>query len=442
MAGKHAILSPSGFKALMICPGKPAMEMGLPDESSEYADEGTAAHFLGSTCLETSTMPGDYLGRKIAVFGDQTLWWSDPPPPAYQKYPDRAPRTFKVDDDMVEAVETYIKTVREYQGDTGELFVEQSLPIGHITGEEGAEGTGDAIVLRDDEIIVIDLKYGRGVEVEAEENPQLMLYALGALEKFGLAYDFVRVRMVISQPRARSAPSEWDLPLAALVEWGMKQAEPAAKLAQSQIDARSNGLGELKLLNPHEDACRFCRAKSTCPKLEATVKDALDAEFTDLTTADAVGAEELIQTLVDNVPVDLLGAKMDAVALIEDWCKAIRGRVEKQLLAGSPVAGYKLVQGKQGNRAWTDADDAEALMKSMRLKREEMYDFKIISPTTAEKVLKDSPKRWKKVLPLITRSEGKPSVAPVSDKRPALEIKPVESEFSVIAEPATAEDLV
>jgi hypothetical protein len=144
--------------------------------------------------------------------------------------------------------------------------------------------------------------------------------------------------------------------------------------------------------------------------------------------------------LTVGLSVDQLGAKMAAVELVEQWCKAIRARVESQLLGGREVAGFKLVQGKRGSRAWTDANEAEAVMKSMRLKREEMYDMKLISPTSAEKILKANPKRWNRIAPFITQADGKPSVAPVSDKRPALELKPIESEFEVINE--GAEDLV
>lgn len=441
MTGNHAVLSPSGFKALMLCPGKPAMEMGLPDNGNEYSSEGTAAHFLGSECLTHGLNAIYYAGRKIIVTPDGACW--DDGVGAKPTAP-----TFKVDEEMVEAVQVYIDTVRgiiaahKLKGATVELFVEQALPIGHITGEEGAEGTGDCIIVAaypDGKTIIEvgDLKYGKGVEVSAEDNPQLKLYALGALEKFGMVYDFTEAVCWISQPRIKSEPSETTYGVDALFKWADEVATPVANLALGLYDSQK-GLDDF--LNPAEEACRFCKAKATCPALTGKVQEAIEAEFTDLTTADALGKEEIIKELVAAVPVDLLGAKMDAVALIEDWCKAIRGRVEQQLLAGNAVAGYKLVQGKQGNRAWVDADQAEAAMKSMRLKKDEMYDLKLISPTTAEKILKDSPKRWKKVQELITRSDGKPSVAPVSDKRPALEIKPVESEFVAIAE--GAEDLV
>lgn len=416
MTTQHALLSPSGFKALMLCPAKPAMERGLPDDSSEYADEGTAAHEIGAKCLAYDRNAVDYLGQTVQV----------------------GERIFTVDQDFADAVQVYVDLVRDLRGD-GELFVEQALPIGHVTGEVGAEGTGDAVIIRGNEIIVVDLKFGRGVEVDADMNPQLMLYGLGALEKFDLVGDIEHVRVVVSQPRITHVASEFALRASELVQWGMQTAGPAAKKAMHIYNGEHIYKVVEQWCEPHEDACRFCKAKGTCAALADSVKSALELEFTDLTTEDAIGGQELIEHSVRRLYPDDLGAKMQAIPLIEMWCKAIRAAVEKELLDGGPVAGFKLVQGKKSARAWSDAAEAETVMKSMRLKKDEMYDFSLISPTTAEKLLKKTPKRWNRVAPLITQSEGKPSVAPLSDKRPALEMKPIESEFEHIG---AAEDLV
>lgn len=426
MSGQHAILSPSGFRALMLCPAKPAMERGLPDDSSDYADEGTAAHYLGSTCLDNGMSASKYLGMYVAVSDTSQSITTDAI---------GLGKHYAIDADFAMHVQTYIDTVHDYLGD-GSLFVEQALPIGHITGEEGAEGTGDAVILRGDELIVIDLKFGRGIEVEADDNPQLMLYALGALERFDLVGDIQRVRMVICQPRL-DVVSEATMDVAALREWAERVATPAAQCAHM---VWVNPTLATDYCNLHPDACRFCKAKSTCPALAASVQSALQAEFTDLTTQDATARDEIVQRLAHEVAPDNLGAKMDAVELVEMWCKAIRARAESELLAGRGVAGWKLVAGRKSARQWADAIAAEAELKRMRLKKEQMYDLSLISPTTAEKLLKAQPKRWKKVQPLIVQNDGKPSVAPVADKRPALAIQPVESEFEVIAE--TAEDLV
>ena len=433
MSGKHAILSPSSAHRWMVCTGAPSMEQGIEDKGSEYADEGTAAHFLGAICLTEKTDAKNYIGRGIVLWESEDAsgesWREHVPTLAKRK------AEFVVDGDMIDYVQRYVDLVREYAVG-GELLVEQALPIGHLTGEEDAEGTGDAVVLRESEITVADLKYGRGVEVSAIDNKQLKLYGLGALEKYSILGDFTSVRLVIIQPRINSAPSEWVISVDELLLFAkevMIQSAQSMELWDREIEELT------EFLTPGTDTCQWCKAKATCPKLSGFVEEAIGAEFTDLTTADALEQESTIKKLI---PSDTsLGAKMDTLELIEGWCKAIRAEVERELLAGKPVAGYKLVQGRKSARSWSDATEAETVIKSMRLKQEQMYDLKLISPTTAEKVLKESPKRWKRIESLISQSEGKPSVAPVTDKRPSLELKPLEDSFDVI-EPSVAEDLV
>lgn len=140
------------------------------------------------------------------------------------------------------------------------------------------------------------------------------------------------------------------------------------------------------------------------------------------------GAEQSIAGADDQT----LAVMMDAVDLVEMWPKAVRAEVERRLLAGGAVPGYKLVQGRQGNRAWSDPVEAENLFKTFRLKKEEMYDFTLISPTSAEKLAADGligKKQWPKAQALMVRSEGKPSVAPASDKRPAIVLTAVADDF-------------
>ena len=128
-----------------------------------------------------------------------------------------------------------------------------------------------------------------------------------------------------------------------------------------------------------------------------------------------------------------LAACLSKADLIEDWVKAVRAEVERRLLAGSEVPGYKLVAGKKGNRAWSKPADVEALLKSMRLKEAEMYDFKLISPTSADKLAKAGtigPRQWPKLQEMITQKDGEPHVAPASDSRPALTVTPVVDDFT------------
>lgn len=209
MSGYHAKLSPSGAHRWMACPGSVVLEADIPDTGSVYADEGTAAHTLASYCLIDGMDADDYLGEAIRV----------------------GERRFDVDENMVRYVQDYVKLVREY-AHGGTLMVEQAVPIGHLTGEEGATGTSDAVVLQRNELVVIDLKYGMGVKVDAERNPQLMMYALGAYENFSVLGDFDTVTMVIHQPRINHV-AEYSIPLRTLLEFADEVKAAAAKVEEA-----------------------------------------------------------------------------------------------------------------------------------------------------------------------------------------------------------------
>ena len=134
--------------------------------------------------------------------------------------------------------------------------------------------------------------------------------------------------------------------------------------------------------------------------------------------------------MVDTAP---LAAAMSRVDLVEQWCKAIRAEVERRLLNAEPVPGFKLVEGRKSNRSWTDEAEAAKLLKSFKLNRDQMYDWKLISPTSAEKVLKAEPANWKALNAVIHRADGKPSVASATDKRPEMVVSNATEELLRIA---------
>ena len=382
----------------MACPGSVLLEADYPDSSSVYADEGTAAHTVASWCLLDGYDASAYIGIEVAV----------------------GSRVFMVDEDMAAHVQDYVKLVREY-AEGASLLVEQRLPIGHLTGEEGATGTSDAVILRPRELVVMDLKYGMGVKVMADENPQLMMYALGAYEEFGILGDFDFVTMVIHQPRLNFV-SEWCVPTAHLLAFGetVHEAADRAHVALGLDDLTRDG----GFLYPGEKQCRFCRAKASCPALAAEVAEVVHEAASLVDFADLLPVQPDGQT-GDNY----LSVAMSKVGLVEDWCKAIRAEVERRLFAGQAVDGYKLVEGKRGNRRWSDEAAVTAVFKSLRLKQEQMYEQKLISPTAAERLLKSTPKRWARVQEHVTQSDGKASVAPATDRRPALVVQSVADDF-------------
>lgn len=411
----HAVLSPSSAHRWIACPGSVALvaTAGAPDTGSASADEGTAAHEMAERIL---------LGADgILLIGQH------------------AENGWRFTADMLEQVSKYVTLVRDLVASTnGVLYVEQRVPIDHLTDEAGATGTADCVIDAGDELIVVDLKYGRGVQVEAEDNPQMVMYASGVLrrmreadEMIGLARaPFKQVRMIIAQPRLGHFP-EWALPMATTADTrGFDFWESSIAAA-----ARSCGNENAPLL-PGEKGCRWCPAKAACPALAAQVEEATGALFEDLTAPEK--------------PDDLTGAtdlsrKMQLVGLVEDWCKAVRAETERRLLAGESVDGFKLVKGRQGPRKWADAAEAEAALKGMKLGVHEMYDLSLISPTTAEKRTAEyvggdgetrkpaiGPRQWKKLEQLITRAEGGLSVAPASDKRPAVQVAAGDADFAPV----------
>jgi hypothetical protein len=397
----HAKLSPSGAHRWMACPGSVVLEAAFPDQSSSYAAEGTLAHEIASECLTKGLYPAEFVGTKHTVDGFD----------------------FTVGLDMSAHVADYMGLVRDLAEDKT-LYVESKVPIGHLTGEEGATGTSDVVIVdvANRNLSIVDLKYGMGVRVEATDNPQLMMYALGALELYGVLCDFDTVSMYIHMPRLNYV-GECHLSTAELLQFAseVRIAAGHVQLAQS-LELREDDDVSDGFFSPGEKQCRFCKAKATCPALRAEVAEIVSGSAT---------LEDFMAEVPDMQTGDnYLSMAMAKVGLVEDWCKGVRAEVERRLLAGQKVDGFKLVEGRRGNRKWADEAEVEALFKSFRLRADDMYDKSLISPTKAEKLFKSNPKRWEKVEALTSRSDGKPSVAFASDKRSEMTVHAVAEDFS------------
>ena len=438
MTSAHSTWSASGFEQKMLCPGSHVLQQGKPRRSSQYAAEGTAAHQVLTWALQESRPAAAYIGRVIEADGF----------------------TFTVDEDMTGHVQVCIDYVTDAAGDEGVIFADIRVNYSQYldTPELEAWGTADVIIARGDELIVIDFKFGMGVEVSAERNPQMSLYALGALQAYqGLVSDFERVRMVISQPRIKKAASEFDISVEELEAWGRSTARSAVNtcrnaMAVDRTQVTSEVSWDQVYLRPGEKQCKFCSAKAECPALRAevagTVFEALPAspdEFAELNPA-PLSEDPRYDS------AEWLAACLSKVDLIEDWCKAIRAETERRLLAGESVPGYKLVPGKKGARQWESDEQAKEVLKSIRLRDDQMYDFSVKSPAQIAKLgpaldkngaikpIKDGdpkpvigPRQWPRVAAIIKQSQGKPHVAPADDPRPALEIKPVVDDFESLA---------
>lgn len=439
---KHAIFSPSAMAANMACIGKIAMEHGLPDTSSSYADEGTCAHFLGAYCLENGSNAMDYFGDTVALWRDKTgkegEGFKIDKPAGAEIY-----HSELVDEVFAGHVQKYVDVVRDY-AHGHPILVEQKLSIAEITGEEGATGTSDAVILLPDEIVVIDLKFGQGNEVSAEQNEQLMTYALAAYNEFSYEkyaeYAPKQVRLVISQPRITAAPSEWVCSVEELLAFG-KEVRLKAEFAFQVLKAKQSGadLTTSGYLSPNEVSCKYCKAAKAgiCKAIDAAVREAVGVDFEDLTKE---SVEERSRQVHDHAE---LGRKLKAVPLIETWIAGVSAAAERELIdnANSPEVceklGFKLVQGRRGNRQWKQDEKLERLLKRL-LGAANCYTKKLISPADAEKALKGE-KSWSNVEKYITQPEGKPSVAPLADKREPLVLQTVADEFEDLT---AGEDLI
>ena len=364
----HAKLSASGSARWLSCTGSVKAEnaVTLAERSNPAAEYGTCAHELADIILSTGDNIENYLGEKL----------QDAP-------------NVPVDDEMIEHVQNYVEFVQSFGGDQ---FYEVRLDYSHLVPE--GFGTSDAIAVVDNVLHVIDLKMGKGVIVDAENNSQGMLYALGAVEEYGYLYDFNKVVIHIYQPRVHNF-SSWEISIDDLLKFGQYVSEQASE-ALSDNAPRTVG----------NKQCQWCKAKANCPALKQHTEKVIAAEFDDL--------EEL--PLVDTLDNKTLATILDNKKLIESWLKAIEDHISDTLHSGDTFDGYKLVAGRS-LRKWADSDTAQSEL--IELLGDQAFEKKLLTVAKAEKAL--GAKRKKEMDHLIIKPQGKPTLAPMSDKRPAID---------------------
>jgi hypothetical protein len=361
---KHAKLSASGSSRWLTCTGSVKAESQFPNTSSSYAMEGTTAHSLAERCLTEDITPNYYLNKQLDGY--------------------------TVDEEMVDNVAAYVAYVKSFSGiHFYEVRVDFSewIPDGF--------GTSDAIVIdsKSNTVHVIDLKYGKGVPVDAENNSQGMLYALGVLSEYGFIYDIDNVVIHIYQPRIKNY-SSWSITATELLKW----AEWAKQRAEESLQDDAPR-------TPSDKACQWCKAKATCKALLDHTHKIIMHDFDEL----------------DNIKPDTLTDKeikviLDNAKLIKSWLDAVESHVFDKLNDGQDFDGYKLVEGRS-TRAWLNEDTAAQVLLKSGLEPDTLYTKKLISPAQAEKVLKKD----KTILSeLISKGEGKPTLVQSCDKRDAI----------------------
>jgi Protein of unknown function (DUF2800) len=295
----HALLAPSGAERWATCSASVALEAGLPDRETEYQRYGTAAHELAALCLMNEVSVDQHIGQVMS--NGET-----------------------VDEEMAEGTQDYIEHVRAL-AEGHDLFIEQRVDLSRWIPQ--SFGTADAIILRGDgELIVCDLKMGQGVKVDATENRQLILYALGAYDRFNLIESFNRVRCIILQPRLHHI-SEWTCEIDTLWQHG-ERLKAAAHNAYRFVNGATPRADDF---NPSEAACRFCRANGQCPAQTQFILNIVADDFVDLTHdlgEQLGGAQERIAHC-DNAH---LASLLPHLEMIEGWCSAVRDRAESELL--------------------------------------------------------------------------------------------------------------
>lgn len=426
----HALLSPSSAPRWLVCPGSVAMEQKCAASTSEYADQGTVAHHIAALCLTNNfSDAAAYKGRVFKVTNGTV---EDDKAPKLRGQTRDFVSTHEVDDDMVDAVNTYVEHMKNYAFASEAFMVEQALDIGHITGEEGAKGTADAIVFKGNSLQVHDYKHGKGKRVSAS-SAQLAIYGLAALKLADfLGFAPTTVHCFIHQPRLRRDPDHYEYS----VEKLLKYKEAVGEGAAVAMKLLQNGKGEVAL-NPGEEQCHFCAAKATCPAVRKVAWKTCFADF-DAAMKEPEKAVPALPT--PETEEEWLTASLQLVPLIEGWCKAVEAEAFRRASNGIAVPGFKLVLGKEGNRAWADEEKTAKALKAAGFDEDDIYAKKLITPPAAEKMLKKSlPSLWEALKDHISRPPAKPSLVPASDERPAITVGSPADDFQSTV---TVKDLI
>lgn len=377
MPDQHALLSASGAHRWLKCPPSALAEAGLPDSTSAAAEQGTVAHALAEWKLRRVL----HQAPSVKPVSD----WIDAEMEAHT-------------DDYVAFIKERLREARKTCADP-QVLIEQRLDYSYLV--PGGFGTGDCVIIAEPALQIIDLKYGQGVLVEAERNPQLMLYALGALAAFDPLYEICEVAVTIFQPR-RANVDTWTVSVTELRAWAEEAVRPTAKQA-----ARGEGCFAAG------DWCRFCKLAATCrARAEANLaltrlEFAPPAQLSDV---------EIAEVLVKLPELKTWASDVEAYAL------------SLAVNQGKAWSGFKLVEGRSIRKY---ADEKAVVEAAEAAGVSDIFERKLKTITALEKQL--GKKRFNELLgTLIVKPPGKPTLVPETDKRPALATVSAAEEFTPI----------
>lgn len=361
---KHAVLSASSSERWLNCPPSARLCEAYEDKGSDYAAEGSDCHALAEARLKQA------LGIPTEDPVENLSWYNAEMEDCAQGYAAY----------VVELLETAKQTCSDPV-----VMIEQRVDFSRWV--PSGFGTGDCICIAEGLLNIVDLKYGAGIEVSADHNPQMMLYALGALEIFDGIYDIDTIRMTIYQPR-KSNISIFEMPKDELLKWAETELTPKAQLAYEGQGNFSCG-----------EWCRFCKAKAECR--ERAIYNLRLAQYDFLNPA----------LLHDEEIADILG-RIDALTA---WASDVKEYALQQAVSGKEWTGWKLVEGRS-NRKYTSEAAVAATVEGAGF---DPYERKVLGVTAMQKLLGKT--RFEELLaPYIEKPQGKPTLVPESDKRPAM----------------------
>lgn len=369
--GEHAFLSASAAERWLNCTPSARATENLPEATSEYAKEGTKAHALGELNLKL------YLNEI-----------------AKRQYNKKKKEIVEDNVDMERYIENYsdfvIERLEAAKRKTNDSKLEIEVKVDFSKWVPKGFGTADAVIIADECVEIIDLKYGQGVTVLAENNPQIKLYALGVLDEYSMLYDIKQISMTIYQPRLDNISSDI-LSVDELINWGNDY-------VKSRAEAAFKGEGEFKA----GEHCRFCKIKDTCRK---RAEENLKLAQYDFKLPATLSNQEISEILIQ---ID------DLVS----WSKDIKDYALSEAIKGVKFEGFKLVEGRS-NRNYIDESTVASALESLGFKEEEIYSKSLLTITAMEKLL--GKKRFEECIGnYITKPEGKPVLVTESDKRPEL----------------------